>query len=283
MTLQDLKQDFSLSISSNLSLHSQISDYFRMKIKSGGLTAGEQLVAETEICAEFGISRTTVRQAMDSLVAEGLIVRRRGKGSFVADIKLKRPYNYLYNFTENMIEIGVTPSSKVLMCRIEDADTEVYDKLKMPSTQSLVFHLKRIRLADDKPILIEETFIPYYLCEGIEKIDFSSESLYKTLLDKYGLQVFHAVETIDAVLIRKEEAEKLECEETCPGFKISRISQLDSGFTFEYTKSITNAALCSFKMDLYKNENNKKDTVFFERKMNELETQVRGKYELCNP
>lgn len=268
MTIQDLKKDFTISLSSNVSMHAQIGDYFRMKIKSGELKPEEQIVAETEICSEFGISRTTIRQAMDSLVEEGLIVRRRGKGSFVAGTKLNRPYNYLYNFTENMKEIGARPSSKVFICRVEDADSEVYETLKMPSTQSLVFHLKRLRLADNKPILIEETFIPYYLCQGIEKIDFSSESLYKTISDKYGLNVFHAVETIDAVLITKDDAKKLDCEENIPGFKISRISQLDSGFTFEYTKSITNAARCSFKMDLYKNEGKNNDKIHFERKMN---------------
>lgn len=268
MDVDFFKKTFSLSPTVNIPLYEQIISYFRMMIQSGELKQNDKVITEGEMCNCLNVSRTTVRQAMDQLVAEGLIVRYRGKGSFIASPKLHRQINYLYNFTENMHELGITPSSRILTASIEIAVELIRDKLKLPASQSKLFHLRRLRCADSKPILLEDTFIPYYLCEGIETVDFSKNSLYQVLSQRYSLNLYHATETIEAIVLGKIEAAQLECKPKSAGYRITRISNLDSGYPFEFTQSVTKADRYVFQFDLYKNTNAAKNIMHFQRQIN---------------
>lgn len=214
---------------------------------------GDRLITEVELCDILKVSRSTVRGAMNRLVEEGLLIRRRGKGSFVAEMKMRRDINYLYNFTENIRRAGGAPSSVVLKSGIVEADEFIRDMLNLPGDSRRAFFLSRIRCADNEPILLEDTYIPYYMCEGIEKFDFSERSLYETLRVEYGLHIYHAEETIAAILIKGEIKKKLRCASNSPGYKIRRLSYLDNEYIFEYTTSITRADKCVFKLDLVNN------------------------------
>lgn len=268
MKLTYFEETFQFSPDTTIPLYEQLTSYFRIQIQAGMLVPGEKLITEKEISDVLDISRTTVRQAMDQLVAEGLVIRYRGKGSFVASPKLKRPLNQLYNFTDNMNELGATPSSIVLTCNIENVDSFIHQKLKLPPNQTVAFHLTRLRCANNEPILLEDTYIPYYLCEGIEHIDFSNYSLYQTLANRFSLNLYHATETIEAINIGKMEAELLNCKLKSPGYKITRVSHLDNGVSFEYTTSITKADRCLFQLELYKNNSPTKNSLDFQRHVN---------------
>lgn len=267
MDTTTFQNTFHFSPTSDLPMYEQLLSYFRLMIQAGELKPGEKVITEGEICKILNISRTTVRQAMEQLVSEGLIVRYRGKGSFIADPKMKRPINYLYNFTENMQELGVTPTSRIVEAQVETAKDTIRECLQLPASQTQVFHLTRVRCGDDDPILLEDTFIPYYLCEGIEQIDFSNNSLYQILSNRYSLNLYHATETIEAVLISQSEATFLECKPKSLGYRITRTSHLDSGYPFEYTSSVTKADRCMFQLELYKNSNASKNTLNFTRQV----------------
>lgn len=265
MNIDIFKNEFQLQTNSNIPIYEQLAAFIRLQIKANTFTPGEKLIPETDLCDLLKVSRTTVRQAMDLLVNEGLLVRHRGKGSFIADAKMKRPLNYLYNFTENMQDLNAHPTSVTLVKEVIEAPIEVRTALQLPPNQTQVFHLERLRCANNEPILIERTYIPYYLCNGIEQYDFSITSLYHILGQTYHLNLYHATETIEAVLIRKNEADLLSCNAKDAGYKICRISHLDSGYSFEYTTSITKADKCIFQMELYKNTNNHKLPVNIKR------------------
>ncbi|MDR2631952.1 MAG: UTRA domain-containing protein, partial [Spirochaetaceae bacterium] len=85
--------------------------------------------------------------------------------------------------------------------------------------------------------------------------------------NRYSLNLFHAVETIEAVIISGDNEKKLKCKGRMPGYKIQRISYLESGYIFEYTTSVTRADKCIFRLDLYKNANSVKHNVDFERQL----------------
>lgn len=260
-------ETFHFSPDSDSPLYEQLASYIKIQIQAGVLKPGDQMITETNLCKILNISRTTVRQCMDRLVDEGLLVRYRGRGSFIADPKMKRNINYLYNFTENMKELGAVPTSIVIKSEVIEADQFIRDQLKLPPTQTKVFRLYRLRCANDKPILFEKTFIPYYLCERIEHFDFSSVSLYHVLSERYALNFYRATETIEAIIINKEDSELLKCTAKVPGYKIQRISYLDSGFIFEFTTSITRADRCVFQMELYKNTSASKNPVDIRRQV----------------
>ena len=232
----------------------QLADFVRRKIKSGQFAAGEKMIPETDLCKFLNLSRTTVRQAMELLVNEGIIIRYRRKGSFIADAKMKRQLNNLYNFSDNMREMGVIPSSKVIKQEIVRASAEISRLFCLPKGNDTIFSLERVRLADDKPVLVEKTAIPYYLCPGIEKNDFSRESLYNALGLSYALRLNHATETIAAILIPDKEARLLKCHFRDAGYKITRTAYLDNGNVYEYTTSVTRADMCEFHVDLYHKE-----------------------------
>lgn len=265
MDREYFEKTFKFSNESNIPLYTQLASYIMMQIKMGVLKPGDQVIPESVISDILNISRTTVRQTMNSLVEEGLLVRYRGKGTFVAERKIKRNINHLYNFTENIREAGAVPSSTVFQSKVITVDDEIANRMELSKAQRKAFLLQRLRCANGEPIILESTYIPYFLCKGIEKFDFSTLSLYDILSNYYSLNPYHAVETIEAILIEKETAKHLNCKPNSQGYKIERISELDSGYVFEYTTSITRADKCVFRLDLYRHTNNNKNTMDFSR------------------
>ena len=114
MDKEYFKETFRFSADSSSPLYMQLASYIKIQIQAGVLKPGDKMITENELCEILNVSRTTVRQCMNQLTEGGYIVRHRGKGSFIADQKLKRPINYLYDFTENILSLGATPSSRVL-------------------------------------------------------------------------------------------------------------------------------------------------------------------------
>ncbi|WP_343250811.1 GntR family transcriptional regulator [Diplocloster hominis] len=243
---------FHFSQSSERALYIQLAAYIRIQIQAGVLKPGDQMLPEMKLCEILNVSRTTVRQCMRRLTEDGLVRRYRGKGSYIADQKMRRNINYLYNFTEDMRRLGAEPASVVLSCEVVEGSEFIKEQLKLPREQSEVFHLKRLRCADQEPILLENTYIPYYLAKGVEKFDFEKNSLYYTLSEYYSLQLEHATEMIEAIVINDRDAEMLNCKTKMAGYKIQRISYLDSGYIYEYTVSVTRADKCIFELELYK-------------------------------
>ena len=135
MDSQFFRESFHFSSESEIPLYEQLLSYLRLMIQIGQLKPGDRLIPENELCTILQVSRTTVRQAMDQLVSDGLIVRYKGRGSFVASPKMKRPIHYLYNFTENIRELGATPSSLVLSAQVEIADEALIHQLELPVGQ----------------------------------------------------------------------------------------------------------------------------------------------------
>jgi GntR family transcriptional regulator len=267
LTIDYFKRTFQFLPASNTPLYAQLASYIKIQIQSAVFKPGDRMIAENELCEILKVSRTTIRQCMNRLVDEGLLVRYRGKGSFIADQKIRRNINYMYNFTENIRNAGAVPGSVVFQKKVGPADQIVAEKHCLPLDNNRVFFLSRLRCANDEPILLEKTYIPYYLCGGIETNDFSYASLYDMLSNRYSLNLFHAVETIEAVIISGDNQKKLKCKGRVPGYKIQRISYLESNTVFEYTTSITRSDKCIFRLDLYKNTNSMKHNVDFERKL----------------
>ena len=252
MEKEDFTGAINMQLSSSIPIYEQLANFIRLKVRTNIFKPGDKMIPENDLCELLGISRTTVRQAMEMLVDEGLIIRYRRKGSFIAEPKMKRPINNLYNFSANMRELHATPSSVILNQEIIAAHADLAEILQLPTTHPEVFQLDRLRCADERPVLIERTSIPYYLCPGIEQYDFTTTSLYQVLSQNYALNLYHATETIAAVLLREDEAKLLRCRARDAGYKITRISHLDTGFVYEYTHSITRADMCEFQMELYR-------------------------------
>jgi GntR family transcriptional regulator len=207
-------------------------------IQNGTWKPGQLVPGENEWCTAGNLSRTTVRLAFRELLNDGLIIRKQGLGTFVAEPKLQRSLNNLYSFTDDMTSAGLHPSSKVLESTIIKT-TRKQAAIFEISEDEMLFRLKRIRLANEKPVLLETTCLPYYLCPGIESVDFSSLSLYGILASEWNLIPCRANETYEAVVLPQSTAEYLEAAAASPAFRITRIGYLASDKVFEYTESLT--------------------------------------------
>jgi GntR family transcriptional regulator len=251
-----------LSEENDTPLYSQLILLLKRQIHSGILKPGDLIPSENQLCAEYRVSRSTVRQALNQLTEEGLLLRRRGKGTFVASEKLNRNINHLYSFSEDMLASGRNPRSVILEKAVMLPGAAIADALGLPENGE-VFKLTRLRLADEEPLLLETTYLPLQLCPTIFNEDLGVHSLYALLRSRYHLNLYRAVETYEAVKLTKEAAQLLRCKAQAPAFNIHRLAYLDSGIAFEYTSSVARSDKCRFRVELFSN----KDKVNFSRQL----------------
>ncbi|HEY5560968.1 MAG TPA: GntR family transcriptional regulator [Clostridiaceae bacterium] len=253
-----------LAEDSGIPLYYQLVGIVKRNITGGILKPGDRVPSEAEICDAYHVSRSTVRQALGALESEGFIIRRRGKGTFIASPKLKRKLHTIYSFSADMLEQGLSPSSKIITFEKLEPSLDLIKNLKLVSKDNLVYKIIRVRLANEEPLLLETTFIPVKFCTFLEKEMLETGSLYKLLKERAGVIPFNATETYEPIILKKSEAEILKCKSGMCGFFVQRISHLENGEVFELTQSFVRGDRCRFEVELYK------DSVNFIRKISEI-------------
>lgn len=213
----------------------QIAEYIRLQIRAGALRPGDRLPPEDELCKLFQVSRTTIRAALNELVLEGLIYRKQGRGSYVAEPKFEVAYPKLLSFTEEMAQKGLRADAKVLSLELSPASQEVAEKLNI-NPNDLVIVIKRLRLANDEPIGMQTVFIPQSLCPDLQNEDLS-QSLYAVLANKYGIKIYAGIDTYYAGVLNSEEARLLRSTPGAPAFIVERITFTSEGKPIEYVRS----------------------------------------------
>lgn len=258
---QHFKDNFILNYTSEVPLYKQLENYIVSQIRIGTFKEGDKMISENEICQLFDISRTTVRQAMSGLYDKGVIARVRGKGTFVAKEKIHFNINSLFYFTPSIMSLGLEPSSDILCCEVITPTEDIRDKLKLVDDKQKVFCLKRVRKADNIPVSLDVAYMPYYLCQGIENINFEHRSLFNVQEKIYQLTPKYANSNIEAILIDDPQtAELLGCENHSAAFNIQLTYHLEDGSIMEYTNTITRADKCSFQLTI---NNGKKEDLSF--------------------
>jgi len=183
----------------------QIEQALRERISA--LLPGARLPSDAELCAEFGVSRMTARNAMQRLAEDGLIARKPGRGSFVAEPPAHRRANRLMTFTQEMRRAGRVPSSQVLVRVVRPSSTAEAESLGIPSAQPIV-HLRRLRQADDEPIALESTVLIDACADAVMTADLANGSLHETL-GRAGIVLRRGTSTIGAAAATAEDARLL--------------------------------------------------------------------------
>ena len=180
----------------------QIEQALRERIAA--LRPGARLPSDAQLCAEFGVSRMTARNAMHRLAEDGLVRREPGRGSFVAKPPAHRRANRLMTFTQEMRRAGRVPSSRVLTRVIRPASVAEATSLRIPPRQPIV-HLRRLRLADDEPIALESAVLVEACADAVMGADLTRGSLHETL-GRAGFVLSRGTGTIGAAAASDEEA-----------------------------------------------------------------------------
>ncbi len=171
---------------SALPLYVQVSTLLRGRIARGEWPAGEQIPTETELCDAYDVSRITVRQALALLVRDGLIVRGRGKGTFVRDARLTAAPRSVSSFSTELTDLGMKPGSRIISIGTVPASTRIAAEMDTPVGTQLL-KLRRLRAGDDKPIGIQTTLLIASRFEGLQPLLANDVSLYGVIKESFGV------------------------------------------------------------------------------------------------
>ena len=225
-----------LNKNSTVPLYSQLFSRLRAQIESGEYKAGDRLPPERELAEWLNVSRITARQAIDALVESGMVFRERGRGTFVAEPKMRGLIGFT-SFSEDMRARGYTPHSQILTQELTFLDEQLQKVLKI-GPQEMALHLVRVRMADDRPVALQSAYLPHRLCPGLENEDLSEASLYSVLREKYYINPAWTEAELEALPALDEEARFLQIEKHDPVLVVRGITFTDSFDVVESVRTV---------------------------------------------
>lgn len=230
-------------------LYFQLKERVREQIEAGILKPGDKLPSERELSLSYGMSRMTVRQGLTELANEGLLYREQGKGTFVALPKISQGLMKLTSFTEDMLRRGLRPGGLVLSLGVVEANHHTAAALDL-GEERRVYRFERLRLADDHPMALEITHLPYHLFPDLAGEDLSNRSLYAILESKYGVRVERASQSLEPVVANHYEAEILGIAPGAPLLLLERVTYSAGERPVEYVKSLYRGDRYKFVVEL---------------------------------
>ncbi|NLY44697.1 MAG: GntR family transcriptional regulator [Tissierella sp.] len=225
-----------LDFSGRTQLYYQLYDILYKDIKKGIYKPGELLPTENELIERYGISRVTVRKAMDMLLNEGIIAKRRGYGSFVKNKKVEQTLNKVLHFSNEMEKQGYKSSTKMLTNEKVYANKTIAEALSIPEGTQLT-HVNRLRFANGEPMCIESAYLIHDMCPDVLSHDFSQISLRKFIVENYNIIWKRAQQKIFAIKANPGFAKLLNIKDGNPMIYIERISYTQDNIPGEYLQS----------------------------------------------
>jgi GntR family transcriptional regulator len=200
------------------------------------LGVGTAIPSERQLSAELGVSRLTLRAALDDLAREGYLSRRRGSGTYVQQPKISQELT-ITSFSEDMRKRGMVPGSRTLSMTTTHAGARLGRFLNVSPSEEIVV-VKRLRLADGETMAIETLHIPSALVPGLTPASLDNGSFYELLSDRYGVVVAGGTQAIEPTVTNEEESEALGVPLHSPAFLFERTSRDESGRTIEFVQSV---------------------------------------------
>ena len=227
----------------------QLKEIIRDMIENEQLKSGDTVPTERELCEYHEISRMTARKAITELVHEGLLFREQGKGTFVAEPKVRQNVSELIGFTEEMNRKGLTVETKILDFNIKKPTTKIMKYLKLEDSD-MVFEILRLRIVEGEPYAIEKAWIPEKYAKGFKIEELESHSLYKVLEGKYGIKISHGKQSMEPIILTAYESSLLGVREDMLGLLFERRTFTDDVAPVEFTKSVYRSDRYKFEITL---------------------------------
>ena len=221
--------------SNAIPLYAQVEAVLASDIAQGTLSPGRQLPTENDLIERFGVSRPTVRKAVQNLVSRGLVEIQRGKGTYVTRPKITQELTALTGFVEDMQALGRNPTARLIDKQLVAADKTVAHQLALPAG-SLVVRIRRVRLADGEAVSFDETYLPREVGEQVITNDLEVEPIFSLLEQKYDLPLVEAEYRLEAVAAEPAVAEALGVETGSALFLIERTSYCVGPRPVDYEK-----------------------------------------------
>lgn len=222
-----------LNKTSHIPLYLQLTAQLTRQIEIGELKPGDKISSERELSEALKVSRITSRLAIQELLKSGLIYREQGRGTFVAESKIRNVQGFT-GFTEDMLKRGLKPGSKILLQKIIPSEEKIAKNLHI-NPGDPVLNLVRLRTADDLPVAIHNSYLPSALCPGLENENLTNSSLFAILRHKYGIYPAWTDAVVEASSALSEEAQLLNMK---PGDPVLVVRGITYNESFEIVESV---------------------------------------------
>ena len=214
-------------------LYIQLTRILSERIVSGHWEPGSKIPTEEALCKEYSVSKITVKQAINSLVSEGFLMKFQGRGTFVTGVVPEGCLNMRTRFTEDMFGEEVKSEKTTLFNGIMPPPSDAREYLK---TAEEVYYLLSKRLVGGKPVYIEESFIPSGLVADFEKLDLSRSSLYTVLQEKCSKKISKIIQTVEIARSRGRYAGYLDVRAGVPILVVHRLLLSSDNTPVAYTR-----------------------------------------------
>jgi GntR family transcriptional regulator len=214
-------------------LYGKVEEVLAAEIAAGELQPEDRLPSEDELLTRFGVSRITIRRAIQNLIQRGMVEIRRGHGTFVLAPRISQELTKLTGFVEDMMTHGRRASARVLGHAVVAANATVARQLDV-SKGTRVMRVERVRLADSVPMSFDETYLPLEIGKQIVSNDLRVKPIFTLLEEKYGIPLTEAEYKLEAAAASAHVAKELAIAEGAPIFRIERTSFTAGGRPIDY-------------------------------------------------
>ena len=216
-------------------LYVQIAEGFAGQIESGELAPGNRLPPERELSERLGVNRMTLRRALRVLELQGMLIRKHGIGTFIAEPKIDRQMDIVFRFTRGMQKRGYTPGARLISIEQIPLGAALARELEVP-TSSMAYKILRLRSINQEPVMLESYTIPALRFAGLDHYDLENRSIYEVVETEYGVTIVSARQSFEPVIANDFEAGLLGVRVGAPLMLETRVSLDKNHCPVEYGK-----------------------------------------------
>lgn len=237
--------------SSIIPLYYQLLEILIDQIETGLLKPGDPIPSENELSRLYSVSKNTVLQAIKTLQQKRLVYRIRGKGTYVMDPKITQNITTLLSFSSEIVGMNGALKNKSVEAKQMPALPAIARHLGIKEAES-IYHIQILREVKGTPMALQTSFLPSDLCPGLIDKPFDDGSLFKTLQQRYNIQIASVNETFQAVRADSYEAKLLEISPGDPLILLERHSYEEGGRVIELVRTLLRGDRCKFNIELKK-------------------------------
>jgi GntR family transcriptional regulator len=211
---------------------------------------GDLLASESDLCRKYSVSRTVVRQALDELERDGLVLKVKGKGTYVTGRKLNTTFvQHSLGFYDSMVNAGHSVRSSVFTLELTGCPVSLASALDL-NIGDEVIRFDRVRSVDDRPVQVVRTTLPSRMFPGFTDLDMTDRSLYQVINDEYGVRPAGGHRSIEAAALSAEDARHLVAPPGLPALRIESVTRTAEGKVFEHYSAIYRGDSFKFELEI---------------------------------
>lgn len=217
-------------------------------LRDGTTKAGAFFTTEKDVCRDFHVSAITAKRALDELEAEGVLVRQRGRGTFIAQTRIPQVLDGFYRLTSQMQAQGLETSRNILRIGVAMPDSHVAEALGMRGRERVV-EIERLHFVNGEPFLLQTSHLPVKLFPGMDRQDHENVSLYALMGQRYRLAPTRCSDSFEPVLLHKQDARRLQAQPRMPGLRLERLT-FSGDLPVEFSRGVIRGDRCRMTVEL---------------------------------